>query len=85
MWDGSEINIWVDWDCCTKEQIRRWQYCVNKFFFDEDRIASDWLQVFVYNSSTDSLRTIATKKYDKLPLNQKGGVSYLFLTLNEMF
>jgi hypothetical protein len=52
---------------------------------DEDRIASNWLQVFVYNSSTDSLRTAVAKKYDKLPLNQKGGVTYLFLTLCEMF
>ena len=41
--------------------------------------------MFVYNSSTDSLSTAVEKKYDKLPLNQKGGVSYLFLILNEIF
>ena len=57
---------------------------MNKFFSDEDRIASNWLQVFVYNSSTNSLQTVVTKKYDKLPLNQKGGVIYLFLTLCEI-
>ena len=57
---------------------------MNKFFSDEDRIASIWLQVFVHNSSTDSLRTMVVKKNDKLPLNQKGGVTYLFLTLCEM-
>lgn len=84
-WDGTEINLWTDWDLCTDEQIRRWQYSVNKFFSDEDRIASNWLQAFVYNSSTDSLRTAVAKKYDRLPLNQKGGVVYLYLTLNEMF
>ena len=71
-WDGSEINLWTDWDLCTHKQIRRWQFSVNKFFSDKDRSASDWLQVFVYNSSTDSLRTAVAKKYNKLPLNQKG-------------
>ena len=57
---------------------------MNKFFSDEDRIASNWLQVFLYNSSTDLLQTAVPKKYDKLPLNQKGGDIYLFLTLCEI-
>jgi hypothetical protein len=84
-WAGSEINLWMDWDLCSDEQIRRWQFSVNKFFSDEDRIASNWLQAFVYNSSTNSLRTAVEKKYYKLPLNQKDGVIYLYLTLQEMF
>jgi hypothetical protein len=84
-WDGTEIDLWKDWDLCSEEQIRRWQFSVNKFFSDGDRIASNWLQAFVYNSSTDSLRTAVAKKYDKLPPTQKGGVIYLFLTLREMF
>jgi hypothetical protein len=54
---------------------------VNKFSSNEDRIASNWLYLFIYNSSTDPLHTAVGKKYDKLP----GGVSYLYLTLNEMF
>jgi hypothetical protein len=58
---------------------------VNKVFSDEDRIASNWLYLFVYNLSTDSLRTAVGKKYKRIPNNQKGGVMYLFLTLNEMF
>ena len=84
-WDGSKVNLWTDWDLCTHKQIWRWQFSVNKFFSDEDRIVSNWLQVFVYNSSTDLLWTAVAKKYNKLPLNQKGGVTYLFLTLCEMF
>lgn len=84
-WDGTIINIWTDWEWYNDEQIRRWQYSVNKFFGDEDRIASNWLYTFIYNLSTDSLRTAVTKKYKKLPLNQQGGVMYLFLTLKEMF
>ena len=72
-WDGSKVNLWTDWDLCTLEQIRRWQFSVNKFFLEEDRIASNWLQVFVDSSSTDSLQTAVAKKYNKLPLNQKGG------------
>ena len=58
---------------------------MNKFFSDDERNASNWLQVVFYNSSTDLLQTVVAKKYDKLPLNQKGGVTYLFLTLCEMF
>jgi hypothetical protein len=84
-WDGSEINIWEDWDLCTEGQIRRWQFSMNKFFSDEDRIASNWLQIFVYNSSTDSLKTAVMKKYNKVPPDQRGGIMYLYLTLCEMF
>jgi hypothetical protein len=79
-WDGSEINIWEDWDLCTEGQICRWQFSVNKFFSDEDRIASNWLQIFVYNTSTDSLKTAVMKKYNKVPPDQRGGVMYLYLT-----
>ena len=60
-WDGSQTKIWTDWDLCTHEQIWRWQYSINKFFSDEDRIASNWLQVLVFNSSTDSLCTAVAK------------------------
>jgi hypothetical protein len=91
-WDGSKVNLWTDWDLCTHEQIWRWQFSVNKFVLDEDRIASNWLRVFVYNSSTGLPQTVVAKKHDRLPqkhdrlpLNQKGGVTYLFLTLCKMF
>jgi hypothetical protein len=84
-WDGTEINVWKDWDICTEEQIRRWQFGVNKYFSDGDRIASKWMQQFVYNSCTDSLRTAVEKKYEVLPANQRGGVVYLFYVLREMF
>jgi hypothetical protein len=66
-WDGTEIKVFKDWDICTEEQICRWQFGVNKFFSDGDRIASKWLQQFLYNSCTDSLRTAVAKKYDNLP------------------
>jgi len=84
-WDGTEINLWEDWDICSEIQVRRWQYGVNRYFSEQDRIASNWLQQFVYNSSTDSLRSAVAKKYDRFPPDQKGGVSYLYLTLCEMF
>lgn len=84
-WDSSEINIWQDWDVLTENQVRRWQYSINKRFSDGDRIASNWLYTFVADSSTDSLRTAVLKKYEKLDVSQKGGVIYLFLTLREMF
>ena len=84
-WGGSEVNLRTDWDLCTHKQIQRWQFSVNKLFSDKDRIASNLLQEIVYNSSTDSLQSAVANKYNRLPLNQKGGVTYLFLTLYKMF
>ena len=84
-WDSSEINIWQDWDVLELNQVRQWQYSVNKRFPDGNRIASNWLYTFVADSSTDSLRTAVHKRYDKLDVSQKGGVVYLYLTLCEMF
>jgi hypothetical protein len=84
-WGEIEINIWTDWEKITEQQARAWQFSVNKRFSDGDRIASTWLREFVYNSSTDSLRSVIAKKYDKLPANQRGGVMYLYYTLCEMF
>ena len=84
-WDDSEVNIWQDWDMLEVNQVRRWQYSINKRFSQPDRIASNWLFTFVSDSSTDSLRTAVMKKYEKLDINQRGGVIYLYLTLCEMF
>eukprot|EP00956_Cyclotella_meneghiniana_P032410 scaffold89146_cov64-Cyclotella_meneghiniana.AAC.1 len=84
-WGHKEINIWTDWELLTKEHVRAWQYSVNRRFSDEDRIASSWLKEFVYNSSTDSLRTAVDKKYSKLDIDQRGGVTYLYYSLTEMF
>ena len=40
-WDGSQINLWKDLDQCDDMQVCRWQFCVNKYFCDEDCIASN--------------------------------------------
>ena len=84
-WGHKEINIWTDWELLTEEHVRAWQYSINLRFSDEDRIASSWLKEFVYNSSTDSLRTAVDKRYSKLDINQRGGVMYLYYSLTEMF
>ena len=84
-WDESGTIIWEDWDLLSEIQVRAWQYSVNKRFSDEDRIASRWLQTFVYNSSTDELRPATEKKSGKLPMNQRGGVIYTYYTLSAMF
>ena len=84
-WDDSEINVWKDWDQVKEEATLRWQYSINKRFSDGDRIASNWLQEFVYNSSTDSLRNAVNQHYEKLAPLMKGGVTYLYYTLCEMF
>ena len=82
--DESETNIWEDRDHLTETQVQAWQYSVNKRFSEEDRIASRWLYSFVYNSSTDKLRSATEKKYSKLPRNQRGGVIYTYYALSSM-
>lgn len=62
MWDDSAINLWLSWDSLTRRQVLAWQYCVNKYFSEGDCIASTWLKVFMYNSSTDSLRSAVKKE-----------------------
>ena len=84
-WGDREINIWTDWELLTEEHVRAWQYSINRRFSDEDRIASSWLKEFIYNSSTDSLRTAVDKKYSKLDFGQRGGIIYLYYSLKEMF
>jgi hypothetical protein len=84
-WDNSEIVLWTDWEHIDVNAARLWQLCINKRFSEGDRTASTWLKEFVYNSPTDTLRTAVTKKYNKLPPNQQGGITYLYFTLTEMF
>jgi len=58
---------------------------VNRCFSDDDLTASLWLKEFIYNSCTDSLHTANDKKFTKIPLEQQGGVTYLWYCLDEMF
>ena len=67
------------------ETIMAWQYSINKRFSLEDRTGSRWLKEFVYKTSSDSLKSAVTKKYDKLNKRCRGGVMYTFLVLREMF
>ncbi|MCP2504621.1 MAG: hypothetical protein NLN65_04940, partial [Candidatus Poseidoniaceae archaeon] len=57
----------------------------NRVFSKTNRIASQWLKIFVYRSSTESLKAAVKNKYSKLPPSQQGGFTYLYLTLCEMF
>ena len=84
-WDDSKIVLWTDWERVDIKTVRLWQWCINKRFSDGDRTASNWLKEFVYASSTDALKAAVNKKYSKLPDSQLGGITYLYLTLCEMF
>lgn len=84
-WGQEEINIWTDWELISETHVRAWQLSINRRFSDGDLIASLWLKEFIYNSSTDSLRTAIDKRYIKIPLEQRGGVTYLWYCLDEMF
>jgi hypothetical protein len=84
-WDSSEINLFEDWDLLKLNQVRRWQFTINKRFSDGDRIASNWLYTFMSDSCTESLRTAVNKKYEQVHVSQQGGVLYAYMVLCEMF
>eukprot|EP00956_Cyclotella_meneghiniana_P015031 scaffold22790_cov42-Cyclotella_meneghiniana.AAC.3 len=84
-WGNEEINIWTGWEQISETHARAWQLSINLRFSDEDLTASLWLKEFIYNSCTDSLRTAIEKKFDKIPLEQQGGITYLWYCLDEMF
>ena len=67
------------------DQVKAWQYCINKRSTLEDRIALQWLKEFVCASSTDSLRNAVAKKYSMMGKPSGDGIMYLFRTLFEMF
>ena len=83
--DDSETNLWIEYEKLNKQQVRCWQYAINRKFSKEDRTASRWLKEFIYNSSTDGLRSAVEKKYDVLDPKERGGVIYAYLTLCKMF
>ena len=60
-------------------------YALNTKFSTEDWIASRRLKEFIYNSSTDALRSAVGKKYNTLEVKLRGGVIYAYLTLREIF
>ena len=84
-WDTSEINIFDDWERCDLDQVVAWQYSINKRFSQEDRITSGWLKEFMYASSTNTLRNAAATKYEDIEERARGGVTYTYLILCEMF
>jgi hypothetical protein len=84
-WDESETNMWTDWDSIDERQAVTWQWCINKFFSEEDCTSSTWLKVFLVNSCTPELRKEVDKKYAKLDNSKKGGVSYLYFMLHCCF
>ena len=84
-WNDAKINIFLEWDSCSEEQVMAWQLSINRRFSEANQTASRWLKSFIYNSSTDSLRSAVDKKYSVLEPKHRGGVIYLFYTLCEMF
>ena len=73
-WDESETNLWTDWDSLDVETIMAWQYSINKRFSREDRTGSRWLKEFVYKTSSDSLKSVIAKRYDRFSKGCLGGV-----------
>ena len=84
-WDTSKINIFDDWERCDLDQVVAWQYSINKRFSAEDRIASGWLKEFMHASCTDALRNAVATKYEDIEERARGGVTYTYLILCEMF
>ena len=79
------IIMFDDWQKCGLDQVMAWQWSINKRFSSEDRIASSWLKQFMYASSADALRAAVAAKHEKIDNRARGGVTYTYLVLCEMF
>ena len=55
-WDASSNNIFKSWDTLTLAEVKAWQESINRTFSKTNRIASQWLKIFVYRGSTESLK-----------------------------
>ena len=85
-WDHSIIwCLWVNWEAIDERTAKLWQYTINKRGGNADLQSSRWLLDFLEASSTPELRALIDKKYTKLPVNQQGGVVYLWMLLTSMF
>ena len=66
--------VWTNWDSLTYEQVLSWQWCINKFFLEEDRISSKWSKVLLMNSCNPDLNREVETEYNKLLKSEKGGL-----------
>ena len=62
-----------------------YQWSINKRLSYEDRIASSWFKKFMYAALMDILRATVATKYEKIEDRARGGVTYTYLVLCEMF
>ena len=85
-WDHTMIfNVFLNWEPLNANTVYSWQYTLNKRGAKADRQSSRWLLEFLENSCTSELRAKIDRTYAKLPVNQQGGVVYLWLLLTSMF
>ena len=72
MWNDDQLNLFMQWDLLTFNEIFLQQYCINKRCGEDDQVSSIWSQTFLYKSATAELCERVDAKYNIL---HKGGVS----------
>ena len=82
---SKTLVTFLNWEALNANTVYSWQYTINKRGADVDRQSSRWLLEFLENPSTSELRAKIDRDYAKLPVNQQGGVVYLWLLLTSMF
>ena len=88
LWEkyGDEtINLFEDWTHLTLQQVKQWQFDVNRQAGDENRRSSAWLLAFLRNSCTQDLKDGIKDSFEALEPFEKGGATYLYLILSHMF
>lgn len=78
-------NLILHFDKIPFDRVKGWQSDINTYKTKDDRISSTWLQSFLFKSCTVTLQQSIATQYDGLPDAMKGGVTYFYLVLKNLF
>ncbi len=85
-WGDNTSNLIKHWSTLTYDQVVDWQVDSNRYGGGAvNHQSSQWLQTFLYNSSTQELQVCVNVSYNTLEPVQQGGMVYFYLILKEMF
>jgi hypothetical protein len=85
MWGSDAVDMLSAWESIDWVTVCYWQYSINKRANNEDCVSNAWASQLLYNSCTTDLRDQINLKYEHLPANFKGAVTYAWLLFYTLF
>ena len=83
----ERLNVLDDWNKIPLKEVCWSQKAMNvsEFVNEVDRNGCDYLYKIIHNSCTTALLNQLDKKFNTLPSDEQGGLTYLWLLLNHIF